>query len=503
VNSSNRPSPGPVRPLAQPDLPHPVFLAVCLAALAAGAVVRLLPCFGDFWLDEIWSIFAVREIDSVLGVFTRLRNSNNHHLYSLLIALIGDPAQAAWYRIPSALAGLGSIVLAIRILSREGRYEAAIGAILTSASFMLIQFSSEARGYSLVVFFSLAAYLLFLEDRQRPRVWTALLFGVSVILGVLSQLIYIFFYLGLAAWHLGALGRRPAAGRRLPLIPQFARLHLLPALGILLLYLVDLRKMEVGGGDHVPLNELLAATVGFTAGLPVRGAPGWLYAAAAAAVLTLGLVDMARRDRPRIWLYAIAVVAAPVAILAITRPVVISPRYFVVGAALWLLLAARLLAAMVRAGGYRRTAALLLVALFLAGNALHAAAFLRLGRGGYRNALRYISAHTGGEQVVCGFDHDFRTGLVVRFYADQIAPKTLLYHPIGQWPREGTEWIIVHAATRPDEPRATLTDGHGNPFRLEAEFDYAGMSGFYWGVYHNLSYVSGGHGPPAPDPVPR
>jgi len=92
---------------------------------------------------------------------------------------------------------------------------------------------------------------------------------------------------------------------------------------------------------------------------------------------------------------------------------------------------------------------------------------------------------------------------VVRFYADQIAPKTLLYHPIGQWPREGTEWIIVHAATRPDEPRATLTDGHGNPFRLEAEFDYAGMSGFYWGVYHNLSYVSGGHGPPAPDPVPR
>jgi hypothetical protein len=46
-----------------------VTLALCAACLAIGALVRLLPCWNDFWLDEIWSWESARALTSPLAGF--------------------------------------------------------------------------------------------------------------------------------------------------------------------------------------------------------------------------------------------------------------------------------------------------------------------------------------------------------------------------------------------------------------------------------------------------
>jgi len=49
---------------------------------------------------------------TVGDVFTNLKHSNNHHLCSLWMWLVGQNASALVYRLPSVLASIGTIVLA-------------------------------------------------------------------------------------------------------------------------------------------------------------------------------------------------------------------------------------------------------------------------------------------------------------------------------------------------------------------------------------------------------
>ena len=48
---------------------------ICAAVLAVASVVRIIPALGDFWLDEIWTYFSVRSLDTASGVFTQIHHS--------------------------------------------------------------------------------------------------------------------------------------------------------------------------------------------------------------------------------------------------------------------------------------------------------------------------------------------------------------------------------------------------------------------------------------------
>ena len=475
----------PSVPSGLPAVPSgPMALALCAAFIASGALLRLIPCFNNFWLDEIWSYFAARELKSPLEVLTTIHHSNNNHLYTLLMYLLGDRTHWAVYRIPSFLAGLGATALAAALAWRRDRLEAVWAALLTSFCFALINFSSEARGYSLAVFFALAAFGLLSRDLEAPRPRTALAFGLLVVLGFLSHLTYMFFYAGAVMWSVLEIRPREAGGRSRAL--HLLRLHLFPILCFLALYWIDLRKMQIGSGDHLPLPHLISLTLGYGLGFPALDALAIPYALLAAAVLVLALRPLWTERGP--WsLYLITVVLAPVIVFTLAHPVVIAVRYFVIGIAFYLLLLARLLARLCREGVRRRALALAAGALFLIGNLAHTSAFLREGRGGYLKALRFMADHTQGSQIMTGFDNDFRSGIVARFYLRYLPPgKEIQYYSIGHWPAQGPEWVIVHRVERPPQRQTQMTDGAGNPYALVAEYDYAGASGFYWAVYHNL-----------------
>jgi len=460
------------------------------ACLVAGAVLRALPCANEFWLDEIWTWRDAMRLHSPLEVFTGIHHSNNHHLNTLFVYALGDRAAWAVYRLPSLAAGIATIALGAALAARRGRLEAVLAAGLLAASFPLVHFSSEARGYALAVALALAALLALLRWLERGRAADAVLFGASTSLGLLAQLVSVFAWAGALALTLRWAARAPAPRGRAA--RRALALHAAPAATLLALWWVDLRHLRVGGGPEAHAAEVVARSVGFALGLPVRAALAPLYAALAAGIVALGVARQ-WRERDGLWLYLLVAIAlAPAAILAIARPGLVDLRYFLIGIALALVLLAWLLAPALRAGGWRRAAAALAIAGFLAGNAHSAARFLALGRGGFGAALRYMAERSEGGRIVVGSDHDFRNGMTLRFYARALPPgRQLDYRAHGAWPPEGPEWYLVHRAERPLDPPAEIALPGAGRYALAAEFDHAAISGFYCAVYRRVGSGAG------------
>jgi hypothetical protein len=254
----------------------------------------------------------------------------------------------------------------------------------------------------------------------------------------------------------------------------------------------------VGGGNATDWSELLIRCVGFALGLPVvaafdAGDPAGVllaavYLALAAGIALLGVRLSLRKGDDEWILMGFAVLLAPGFVLLLMRPEVVAVRYFLIGIAFYLLLAARATADLYRAGGWRRAGCIAAVALFLAGNAAHYVPFARLGRGGYSEALRFMVDSSPAPQVSVGGDHDFRNGMVLRFYARTLpGDRRLIYHERGHWPRNGPEWLVRHAGRRPEKPSPAIVDENGNRYEFARGFDHAAISGFWWGVYRNVS----------------
>lgn len=464
-------------------------LAIVAVVIAISAMLRLVPCFNAFWLDEVWSYFWAREIGSPLEVFTGIHHSNNHHLPTLWLYGFGDTPDWFWYRTPSLLAGIGTVVLAAYLSWQRGVLDAVLVSILFGFSFLLIQYSSEARGYACALFFALLSFAALLRYLERGGWRSGIVFGLSAILGVLSQLIYLLFYASLVLWGFVRVRRIGERSRsRPPSLAAFLRLQTIPLAAFLALYLIDLRHMEVESGDSLAWHEVLGKTIGSLFGLPSH--PGAMYALPGALLLASGVRLLARRNEDT-WILLLCGTLTPVLAILVARPEVVAPRYFIIAAALLLGLAGHLLAALFRRGRAGQIATVVAMLIFLGGSATYTARFLKWGRGGYPEAMRYLVANTAQSDVVVGVDHEFRTGIVLRFYSQWVAEgRGILIATTETWPVEGPEWVITHRSSNPEQAGAEIRDVHGNPYRLEAAYPFTGLSGFFWAIYHNLRYVS-------------
>ncbi len=460
------------------------FFLAGAAILLASAALRILPAFGDFWLDEIWTYYLVQSVNGAWEIFDGIHHSNNHHLNSLLFYWIGDRENFVLYRIPSLVAGIASVALAWALGRRYGRQEAVFAGILTGFCFALIYFSSEARGYALAVFFALATTWLLDRAHDRPSAVVTASVSACSILGFLANLTFLFYIAGAFTLSVARLARRreppPRAARKL------AALYGPTLLAVAALVWVDLRVLRVGGGDPLDWALLASRSVGYTLGLPVAAELAWPALACAAAIgAAAGRISWRAGDED--WLLVLVTVAvAPAIVLGVMRPAVVEVRYFLIGIALYLVLASRLAAALFRAGGWRRVLCGVGLLLFGIGNAAHTVPFLRYGRGGYAEAVRFMAASSPQPAFSVGSNHDFRNEMILRFYARGLPEgRSLIYMLPGAAPRKGPDWLIFHASQRPDSVPPSATDVRGNRYRLAREFESGGISGFWWGVYRN------------------
>lgn len=471
------------RPTA-PVTERRVWLALA-ASLAVFAVLRVLASFGDFYVDEIWSFFFARQLNSPLDVF-RLNHDNNHILNTLYLYVLGaEPFSFGGkptfipHRLLSVITGTVSVWLVWKIALSRGLVEAFTALFLAGLSYPLIIYSSEARGYGPEMMFALASFLLAQRYTAGRGLAAAPLFWGAVVLAFLSHSSYIFIYLGLFIWSAVEEIRSRAARSA---FRRLAVLHAVPGAFLAAYYLFFLKSMVYGGGEVVEPFKVAASTASMAIGLPSEGLFGYFSLAAALMLSAAGLVFLRRTAPVQPVFFLSAIFLVPALIASTLKPEFLYFRYFLVCFPFFYLLAAYALA-----GIYRRPlwgvplffAAMIVFGVF---NVKATLDLISYGRGGYSEAVRYMVSESAGHEIIVGGDHDFRNKLVMDFYSRYFTEKRIRY--LDREARQDTtpDWMLAHSVDRTRKPAEYLFDS-GQRFTLKQSYGFAGVSGWSWFVY--------------------
>jgi hypothetical protein len=262
-----------------------------VSVVLAGAVLRALGLRTELWMDEILSLKLVGALDSPLGVFTSIHLDNNHYLNSLWLFWVGSDASWWQMRLPALVFGILLVPLAFRAATDWGRPAGLVGALLVALSYPLIHYSSEARGYAQLLVFALASWIFFRNWLRTRKAGWAMAYAVSASLGFLSHLVFATVFAALLVWSVFELVS--IQGDRLRSLGRHIAVQVLPAGAIALLYVVDVRHLEVAGGPPATAISSWSSSLG----LLVGGAPGWFaFAIALAGAGAVG-IELARMFR--------------------------------------------------------------------------------------------------------------------------------------------------------------------------------------------------------------
>lgn len=181
-----------------PHSPTPWIWIAGLTALAA--CLRIVGMNRGLWWDEIYFlIVSVRHpLSEIITIFP---GDTQHPLYSILAKLsVVAFGEHPWtLRLPAVIFGVASIpALYLLAASVTSRLEALLAAALLAISYHHVWFSQNARGYTMLAFWTLLSTYFLLCGFQTGRRAPYLAYGVSVGLGVYTHLTMVF----LVASHL-------------------------------------------------------------------------------------------------------------------------------------------------------------------------------------------------------------------------------------------------------------------------------------------------------------
>lgn len=272
--------------------------------LMVGAALRFTGLNEGLWYDEIATL--VRYVRRPLAeIVTRFDTQNQHMLYSVLghvsVSAFGESAWAL--RLPAAVFGVASLWavwwFGTLVTSRR---EALLAAGLLSVSSHHVWFSQDARGYSMLLFWTLVGSGLFLKLLEGPDRPKRLVFGYAAVMALATWTqvaggfvvaAHLLIYVALAVMD-SRRGVSPAREPRLaivlagvltvilyaPVLPAMA--HTLAAPG------------ATGGASEwkSPLWFAAEAARGLARGVP----GGWVALLAGATVALVGVVSYSRRS---------------------------------------------------------------------------------------------------------------------------------------------------------------------------------------------------------------
>ncbi|HEX7481312.1 MAG TPA: glycosyltransferase family 39 protein [Polyangiales bacterium] len=334
-----------------PGRTRKTLLGLCAAAL----LLRLLGKLNSgLWYDEIWTLVDFGRLP-FLKLVTSFGTDNNHPLYSLLswlsLRTLGESAFAL--RLPALVFGvlsIGALYVYARRVTNES--QALIATLLLTTSYHHVWFSQNARGYTLLLFFTIASTYFFedlLDGRSRRSIFP---YALTLALGTYSHLTGLF----VAFAHLAVYAHVLAYAHERKARPAYARLWPLQGLVLagvvsVLLHALLLRDMIAfftkPGGSHGHVTSAwsspwwtiaeVARSLGF--GL----FPGLFVLGSALLVLVVGSVSYARQSVPRLLLFLLPGAFGVAAMLALGRN--LWPRFFFFQAGFILLIVVRGLSA--------------------------------------------------------------------------------------------------------------------------------------------------------------
>ncbi len=446
--------------------------AAAFAVVAGAALIRLPGLRAEPWMDEVWSVQFARGANSVADVLFGVHHDNSHPLNTLWLYLVkGCPDWAVWRGLSFA-----SGLAAVGVMSRDEKDPARglLTAALSALSAVLVLYSTEARGYAAMALCAVACHRL-LSSSEPPRPRHAAVFAFFAALGFFAHPTFVFVLIALGIWAAVRLPRDQWT-RELPIL--FG-----PAAAAGVFYEIFQRgRLIYGAGAFTPFAPVAFRALARWANAPDTG-PASAFAAAALALLCLWELARLRRERsPEFWFHAalLTELVAFVAVLPFRYE-----RYFFAYLPFALILAARSLTRLWRAGRSGTIAAAVLIALYAAGGAARVRALAVDGRGRYLEAVRYMGAETPGPDVLVGSDHAFRNKMMLGFYASYLPPgKRLIYVDDDRLAQDPPPWYLRHTFdTDPRTAPVGLMFRGRIGYRLAGVYPYAGMSGWTWLLY--------------------
>lgn len=457
-----------------------------MLVLAIAIVIRIRGAQNDLWLDEIWSLQLASGISRPLGVFTEIHHDNNNYLNTLWLYWLGPYLGSLAYRGPSILAGIGTVCLAGVIGRRRDPATAFFAMTLTTASYVLALYSCEARGYAAVIFLSFLSYYWLDRYLREQRLVMAVFFSVCTALGVLFHLIFLNFYFAALIWSAVRLLRSQRSPRGILL--GMTLCHAVPLTLIALIYAIDVRYMQQGGGTPYGLAHAAADCLAWAVTPPAIASMRPFTSLVALAVFGAGMFLLWRERAHSAIFFIGVIVVLPVTLATISHMEWIYLRHFVLSIAFVLLLFAFALGRLWKRGRLGKAICLVVLAIYCVANGVPLITLFKEGHGHYREALHYIAEHSEKDPPTIGSDHDFRIPMVLLYYAPEtMRGKPVQYYQSGEWPPEGPEWVIRHKESLEDlaQVGAGLTDNSGNHYELVKKFPTAPLSGLHWYLYHN------------------
>ena len=416
-----------------------VAVRTTAAFVLLATAFRIPGLFTEFWLDEIWALRTMESVHAVTAIFTGIHRDVNHYLISLWMFVVGS-AQPFWvYRIPSLVAGVIAVIVAGRVASLE-RTDSSLAMLFVAVSAPLVIYASEARGYSIAAAASLTALLTLIRWTQVGDLRWLVGYWLAMAIGVLAHLSFVFMLGPTTAVLLVLLVR----DRITP--AQAALVQSVPTALLGWLFLVDLRYLQLAGGQPRTLATLLAQSGALGLGWTARDWSVWVFGIACAVVVIVELIrrlrqwqlqDDARETRVLIWTFCLVAFLFPLAAIVLTRQSHFYARYLLVSLVFVPVLGASLAGAMPR--GWRRAFA----AAFLIINLFSLAHFWRDGRGQYTDALVTMLRTSTSPAVTVSSDYPLNR-LVVEFYRGRLAGGSRLQYVDG----DAEFWI---ATTEPQK----------------------------------------------------
>jgi len=460
---------------------------LCTLVVATGVLIRVRAAFNDLWMDEIWSLELVRELHSAFGVFTQTHHDNNHYLNNLFIYFLGQHGDWPGYRIPAEVFGIGTIVLAWLIGARRDRWAAFFCMFLVSFSYVLILYSSEARGYAPLIFFCFLCLLVLHSFFDKPRWQSAALFLLSTVLGLTSHLTFVIFLCASLLWFWVRLLKLKWSILRVA--AWTAACYAAPFIYFVALYVVDLRYLQIGGGTPITVLDGYGATLAWAFGGPNASRWQWFTGAISVLGLVAGLVLLIR-DRSDEWIFFLgAVVVMPLTMPLFEHGTLHYVRYFIVALGFLLLLLGRVLAWLFQSGRSGKITSAFLCLFFLTLNGSAVGSLLKYGRGHIAEAVNFMAENAKEQPVSLGGEQDFRTQFMMGFYwREMMGDKPANYYDHEHWPAQGPEWVIFHGEsfTQATPPGKRFTDKFGNWFELVRTHPTAPLSGVHLFLYRKI-----------------
>ncbi len=385
-----------------------------------GLALRLRGASGDLWLDEVWSLSLVRPLHSPWEVFWAIPHANNHYLNSLWMYWMGQDAPSLTYRLPAVMLGTASVPAAGLAMRRSGSAACMAAMLLVAIDYVMVEFGSQARGYSGMVFFELLAVFFAREavaaKTARMQARAAWGMGLCLGLGFLSQFLMLLAIAGLGLWVAQVILVK-ARYRIKPALLETAKvfypsaLLLAPILACVAASATRFRLGNVQPFDPFAFWYAYGGMVALLAGtfmiIPAA-------VQASLCVMGAGLLAATRLHGEIRWFYAIFLAVVPLLFFAAAMPNSGNLRYFLPCGVVFLLGIAELFCRLFDGSPRGRAAGVALLATVILCNVATLRDFYRGGRGDY---AQLVSGMGQSGIVRYGTDQPEAVRAVLGYYA--------------------------------------------------------------------------------------